>query len=270
MNESEAFTFNESSTCVRCKIKPSDFVCEACDPYKFFCSNCDGYVHSLPSKREHQRALIEHGYSERRTEYNTINNHSKTLNSTIEQVNRYNDTPERLASFLSKESPGDINTGYIREIRKAHERERDELREEIDNIRSLLGDKILNLQSQIEENNDRYSNTLRNVEEEYKIIIRNITTDKDNEILTLRKGLNEMEKVNSELKKQVNECNAIIEEQKNSFNTRLAFLDDDLKLCEKETIELKEHYEERINFLIEQFTQEKTKLISEYENNIEK
>src|SRR5277367_3278835 len=44
---------NLSSTtyCSRCKIKEADFVCELCAPYKNFCSNCDGYVHSMNTKR---------------------------------------------------------------------------------------------------------------------------------------------------------------------------------------------------------------------------
>jgi hypothetical protein len=248
---------NECVTCVRCKLKQADFICEACDPYKHFCSNCDGYVHSLPSKREHNRMIINE-YSNRRTEHTV----KRTLNTTIE-TNRY--TPER----VEQDSEG-LNSNYIREIRRANEREKEELRSEIDNMRSLLGDKILYLQMQIEENNQRYSNTVKNMDEEFMIKTRNLMAEKDSEIIQLRKNLSDLEIINSDLLMKVNEYKMIVEEQKNSFNSRLTILDHDLKSCETDALELKDHYEERINYLIEQFTQEKAELINDYEINIEK
>jgi hypothetical protein len=79
-----------------------------------------------------------------------------------------------------------------------------------------------------------------------------------------------LEMINSDLSIKLNEYKMIVDEQKNSFTARLTILDHDLNSCETEAHQLKDHYEERISFLIEQFSQEKAKLISDYENNTER
>ncbi len=50
---------NENNNyCNRCKVKTADFKCEPCSPFIFFCASCDGYVHSMNTKRHHDRQLI--------------------------------------------------------------------------------------------------------------------------------------------------------------------------------------------------------------------
>lgn len=44
--------------CLRCKNKEPSFACMLCDKFKFLCSQCDCYVHSLPSKKNHKRTAI--------------------------------------------------------------------------------------------------------------------------------------------------------------------------------------------------------------------
>ena len=44
--------------CQRCKCKESSFSCLICDSFKYLCSKCDNYIHSLPSKQMHQRTAI--------------------------------------------------------------------------------------------------------------------------------------------------------------------------------------------------------------------
>ena len=50
--------------CNRCKIKEVEFFCKDCSPFNRYCSNCDTFIHSLPSKREHHRELIHQNYNE--------------------------------------------------------------------------------------------------------------------------------------------------------------------------------------------------------------
>lgn len=49
----EAFTI-----CQRCKQKESVFSCLICESFKFLCTKCDNYLHSLPSKQAHQRLAL--------------------------------------------------------------------------------------------------------------------------------------------------------------------------------------------------------------------
>jgi hypothetical protein len=44
--------------CLRCKNKEAVFNCLSCDSFKFLCTQCDNYVHSLPSKKNHRRNAI--------------------------------------------------------------------------------------------------------------------------------------------------------------------------------------------------------------------
>jgi hypothetical protein len=41
--------------CLRCKNKEVNITCINCDSFKFLCTQCDSYVHSLPSKKKHTR-----------------------------------------------------------------------------------------------------------------------------------------------------------------------------------------------------------------------
>ena len=42
--------------CARCKVKVADFKCENC--LSSFCAGCDTYLHSLPTKLNHNRIFI--------------------------------------------------------------------------------------------------------------------------------------------------------------------------------------------------------------------
>lgn len=45
--------------CSRCKVKEAEITCAMCDPFKYFCNNCNEYVHSVPSKKFHVRRKIQ-------------------------------------------------------------------------------------------------------------------------------------------------------------------------------------------------------------------
>ena len=44
--------------CYRCKSKEAVYTCLMCDSFKLLCTQCDNYVHSLPSKRKHRKVTI--------------------------------------------------------------------------------------------------------------------------------------------------------------------------------------------------------------------
>ena len=45
--------------CTRCKVTEAEITCAMCDPFKYFCGNCNEYVHSVPSKKFHVRRKIQ-------------------------------------------------------------------------------------------------------------------------------------------------------------------------------------------------------------------
>ncbi len=44
--------------CLRCKNNEAIFMCVTCESFKQLCTNCDSYVHGLPSKKKHKRNVI--------------------------------------------------------------------------------------------------------------------------------------------------------------------------------------------------------------------
>jgi hypothetical protein len=53
------FKMNEMPLqCLRCKNNEAIFMCVTCESFKQLCTNCDSYVHGLPSKKKHKRNVI--------------------------------------------------------------------------------------------------------------------------------------------------------------------------------------------------------------------
>ena len=69
--------------CLRCKAKEAIFVCMLCDSFKFLCSRCDTYVHSLPSKRGHKRNSLVKENEECTCNIQNNNNEHSNLNEQI-------------------------------------------------------------------------------------------------------------------------------------------------------------------------------------------
>ena len=44
--------------CLRCKNQEATFMCVTCESFKQLCSQCDSYVHGLPSKKKHKRNVL--------------------------------------------------------------------------------------------------------------------------------------------------------------------------------------------------------------------
>jgi len=49
---------NFESYCNRCNIKPIELICYECNPLNSFCRTCDSITHSLPSKKNHKRDIV--------------------------------------------------------------------------------------------------------------------------------------------------------------------------------------------------------------------
>jgi hypothetical protein len=259
MLDNATSTHNTNLNCNNCKIKQADFICDSCEPFKYFCSNCDGYMHALSNNRDHKRALMENTLTFRNTDYTT----NKSRHNSSAENRNYPTSPRY-------QQDSDIESNYIRDIKRTHDMEKQELLSEIDEARNSYTLRIEQLQNQLEENNHRYMNNMRSMEDDFRFKIKSIVGEKDNEINILNKNIIDLEALNKELLNRNEEYKFIIDNQKDDYNSRLSILDDDLKHCESETSQLKSHYENRIAFLLDQFSQEKTKLKYDYEKQIEK
>lgn len=46
---------SQNDLCQRCKTTSTEYICSDCKPINSFCSKCDSFVHTLPSKKQHRR-----------------------------------------------------------------------------------------------------------------------------------------------------------------------------------------------------------------------
>ena len=79
------------SLCNRCKIKEAEVRCDDCLQGGVYCANCDGYLHSMPSKVHHTRILL---------------------------------TQQKAQTAPSPSNPPSVTQGYIGEIKKIYEAEK--------------------------------------------------------------------------------------------------------------------------------------------------
>jgi hypothetical protein len=235
-----------SETCSRCKVKPADFYCNLCEPFIYFCSHCDGYIHSLPSKREHIRRLIE------------LNN--KSL-SPIR--NSQNTKP-------LQESLDGMHVKFLEEIRRSHDREKQEIIDEIERTRIAGEDRVFNIQHDFEENNKSYIMNMQLMENEYNTNLQNFMNDKDQEILILNKINNDIDRKNLELSDQLEDYMNSIRNNKVDFNSRMASLEAILRQQEFETQRISSEYEKKFKFMSDHYNREREDMISDYEKNSEK
>jgi hypothetical protein len=251
----------EINYCSRCKIKEADFKCELCSPFYYFCASCDGYVHSMNTKRLHDRKILEkftppvrEDFYSTSTKYQTYSNRTTNLDT------------------VSK-----LRENYLNDIKNIYDQEREDLNnkifnleKQIDIIKSNSNDTIINLQNELNDTNKKFSLQIKMMQEDNELTIRKILSDKENEIRTLFNKNRELENSNNDLLGQVNLYQNEIYQIKNNFSNKLGSAEFDLKQKENESIELKNFYEKKLNHLNDCYAEDKSKIISMYEKNIEK
>ena len=114
----ETQTQQSSSICNRCKVKQGEFTCNECTPFNTFCANCDAYVHSLPSKRNHNRLPL-----------NSRNKISQMTSINMSQVDTSIPFSNRSLqdTYVMENVSSPQSQNYINEIRKIFEGEKEEL-----------------------------------------------------------------------------------------------------------------------------------------------
>ena len=107
----------QENYCVRCRTRPGVYSCSKCDANNNFCDQCDYYIHSMSSKKNHQRIHLSKiipsdrhdtdqnyysGQNFNKSSYKLENNHIKSFsnlpldNQSLISLNAMN--PSRLST----------------------------------------------------------------------------------------------------------------------------------------------------------------------------
>jgi hypothetical protein len=309
LKSTNEFNNGKINYCSRCKMKQADFICNPCDPFRYFCANCDGYVHSLPSKRTHSRVLIDHTNHTSTSQLNSLDSYgydskkrevdnNPSLNSNQNQRSTYQIKTQTLSnsnndlSYLhsktnnsfaneyirntnSPRNPNAIN--YINEIKQIYDTEKEDLinktfslEKHLDNVKTSMNERISTLHTQIDEMRRKHDLDIKILQDEHNMEIKRLSTDRENEFRMLQSNNIELQKCNDELLHKSNEYLRMIKDSRSDYTDKMSMTEFEIKRMEKELLDLKSYYEKRLSYITENFSEEKSKLINSYEKNIEK
>ena len=201
--------------CNRCKVKQGEYFCNECSPFNIFCSNCDTFIHSLPSKRNHQRELIP-----QKIIYNETNQNESTLpfsNRSIQSnLNSNSQFISQNPTYIYENNLNNLNNKndsneFINDIKKVYEGEKEELynknfilQKQLNDTQKKYESQISDLKNTINELNAKNAMETKNLIENHEIELKRIVNEKDNQINYLYNHNFELEKANNELIKKEN------------------------------------------------------------------
>lgn len=237
--------------CTRCKIKPADFQCDECFQGGVYCSNCDGYLHSLPSKRHHFRTPL----------------HTDDFSQNIPPQQIQTPSPQGIT----------LTQGYLSEIKNIYETEKQNLQatiaqltNELSSTKKSLGERIDFLHSHLEETNQKHNSEIETINTTHLNEMNNILSDKENQIGQLVAELNHQKALNNEMMIKVNEYQKLLDINSISYSNEINQLSNHLDNLNKENYSLETFYKNKIDEINAMNTNEKNKIISSYEMAIEK
>ncbi len=264
--------------CARCKVKVADFKCENC--LSSFCAGCDTYLHSLPTKLNHNRIFINP----------TIKNIPNNLNSNVNSISTIDYNTNNLINNIQNNINTNLNTSsnifptseymskkYVNEIKEIYEKEKSDLKKkiidltnELNTTKKNLEERIDYLHSHLDEVNLKNKNDLEKINIEHKTQMNSIISEKDNQIQYLLEEINKQKNLIAELKKQNKDFEMIINQNKEEYCNEINNLNCELQnLCnEKNSMEC--FYKNKINEVSNMYKCEKEKIIDNYEMTISK
>ena len=292
--------------CNRCRVEMGEFICSECSPFNIFCLNCDNYIHSLPSKRNHSRVPFKNSINSNiinsTTQDETLNNfinQSNYLDKNINNLNNnhfnnnINSNQTILFSSGNQIQNNNINNNnnlmdnnnnnnkytqnYMNEIKQIYENEKEELlnknyllqKEMKDMERNYLS-QIENLKNIIEQLNIKLEKDKKNLIENNEIEIKRIIAEKENQISYLYNQNFELQKANDVLLQKNNKFNDILTNDKVNYNSQISDYKNTIQGLQRDNNDLKEFYDNKLNFFTKNFSLKKNKIIDSYENTIEK
>ena len=284
-----------SSLCAICNLSKGEYICEQCPITKLFCSKCFNEIHKLPYNKNHQKSLVSSSQNLQNSQTYISNAHTQSCRYEpliYTPSEKFGKTPQNYFSEEKKSNEiknysfynpitdaniNDKNDNYLENIRKIYEidqykilSENQQLQKELNITNDNHKREINNLYQSINDLKCKNENDIKILMNTHEFELKQILTEKDRQIDFLTNQNYELENANSELISKLNECNDVITKNKFHYNNKLSDYDSSIFLLEKENRNLKDFYENKIEFFLKQYDEEKNKLIYNYENHIEK
>lgn len=102
------------------------------------------------------------------------------------------------------------------------------------------------------------------------MIVKKVISEKEQEKRHLHLRNKDLEKINQELLNKNNEYSSTIHKIKLDVSDKMSDFDLQSKQKEKEIVDLKIYYEDRITYITNSYNSEKKRMFSENEKNLEK
>ena len=263
--------------CNRCKVKQGEYFCNECSPFNIFCSNCDTFIHSLPSKRNHNRELIP-----QKIIYNETNQNESTLPFSIRSIQSNLNSNSQFISqnptYVYENNLKNKNDSktYINDIKNIYEGEKEELynknfilQKQLNDTQKKYESQILDLKNSINEIKAKNEMEIKKIIENHENELKRIVNEKDNQINYLYNHNFELEKANDELVTKVNQYSDLMNKNKFGFGDKMNNYENTIYSLQRDNDNMKDFYEKKINFFSQNFSTEKNKIINSYEDTLE-
>ena len=263
--------------CNRCKVKQGEYFCNECSPFNIFCSNCDTFIHSLPSKRNHNRELIP-----QKIIYNETNQNESTLPFSIRSIQSNLNSNSQFISqnptYVYENNLKNKNDSktYINDIKNIYEGEKEELynknfilQKQLNDTQKKYESQILDLKNSINEIKAKNEMEIKKIIENHENELKRIVNEKDNQINYLNNHNFELEKANDELVTKVNQYSDLMNKNKFGFGDKMNNYENTIYSLQRDNDNMKDFYEKKINFFSQNFSTEKNKIINSYEDTLE-
>ena len=263
--------------CNRCKVKQGEYFCNECSPFNIFCSNCDTFIHSLPSKRNHNRELIPQKiiYNETNQNESTLPFSNRSIQSNLNSNSQFISQNPTYVYENNLNNKNDSKT-YINDIKNIYEGEKEELynknfilQKQLNDTQKKYESQILDLKNSLNEIKAKNEMEIKNIIENHEIELKRIVNEKDNQINYLYNHNFELEKANDELVTKVNQYSDLMNKNKFGFGDKMNNYENTIYSLQRDNDNMKDFYEKKINFFSQNFSTEKNQIIKSYEDTLE-
>ena len=263
--------------CNRCKVKQGEYFCNECSPFNIFCSNCDTFIHSLPSKRNHNRELIPQKiiYNETNQNESTLPFSNRSIQSNLNSNSQFISQNPTYVYENNLKNKNDSKT-YINDIKNIYEGEKEELynknfilQKQLNDTQKKYESQILDLKNSINEIKAKNEMEIKKIIENHENELKRIVNEKDNQINYLYNHNFELEKANDELVTKVNQYSDLMNKNKFGFGDKMNNYENTIYSLQRDNDNMKDFYEKKINFFSQNFSTEKNKIINSYEDTLE-
>ena len=173
---------NEKIKCERCQVDQANIICQACQPFHYFCPRCDSIVHSMRIRLSHTRQNLNSDFANLSFNSKSLStNNCSNMTSKFDFNNNKNEknlTP--LKNFrvstpnATQREASIFGDGFLKEVNRIHMKEKESLKFKIDALENNNERLKINFQNEIknmEERINRVLNEKKNMEEKYREIL---------------------------------------------------------------------------------------------------